>query len=170
MKKALPMRKCFVYQRVSVFCLLSRWLKSAAPKCSRSRGPSQCQWDGSDGARDVITIIGDDALAQRLKKNAQLMETLVAVDRVNSLERSLVAVRELLPSHPAADPTITMDIHQRRLEEARRRRNETPAWVAVAAKRRREEILTGNYHHHQHTAANKPPPPPTAPPRGGLRG
>ena len=69
----------------------------------------------------------EDALAQRLKKNAQFMKTVEALGRVNSRERTLVAVRELLPSHPAADPTITMDIHQRRLEEARRRRNETGA-------------------------------------------
>ena len=111
----------------------------------------------------MITIIGEDELAQRLKKNAQLMETLVAVERVNSLERTLVAVRELLPSHPAADPTITMDIHQRRLEEARRRRNETPDWVAVAAKRRQQNAAE-NYRNQQHTAANKPPPPPEGPP------
>ena len=97
----------------------------------------------------MITIIGEEELAQRLKKNAQLMETLVAVERVNSREKNLVAVRELLPSHPAADPTITMIIHQRRLEEARRRRNETPDWIAVAAKRRRQ-IAAENY---QHTAA-----------------
>ena len=57
-RKTLPPGKLF-YKHLPVLlsaCLcfsfwLSRWLKSAAPKCSRSRGPAQCRGCGTSGGR-----------------------------------------------------------------------------------------------------------------------